>query len=277
MSQMTANNGSETRILLCGCGKMGSALLDGWLESGIGPDRIQIIEPFPSERLLSISNDRGLAVNPPVIRNPSVCVIAVKPQTMDPVLENLAGLDLRGTLILSIAAGVRIARFESAFAGGTPVIRAMPNTPAAIGLGITAIIGNGVVDEHHLATATMLLDAVGATVRVRSEDDMDVVTAISGSGPAYVFLLIEALAEAGERRGLSEQMSLDLALLTVFGAATLASGAERTPEQLRNDVTSPNGTTAAALDVLLEEGSGLPALMERAVEAAEARSRELGG
>ncbi len=277
MSQMKAGNGSETRILLCGCGKMGSALLDGWLESGMGPDRIQIIEPFPSEWLMSISNDRELAVNPPVIRNPSVCVIAVKPQSMDPALENLAGLDLRGTLILSIAAGVRIARFESAFAGGTPVIRAMPNTPAAIGLGITAIIGNGNVDEHHLATATMLLDAVGATVRVRSEDDMDVVTAISGSGPAYVFLLIEALAEAGERRGLSEKMSLDLAMLTVFGAATLANGSARTPEQLRNDVTSPKGTTAAALDVLLEEGSGLPALLDRAVEAAEARSRELGG
>ena len=261
---------------MCGCGKMGSALLDGWLESGIGPDRIQVIEPYPSELLTSISIEKGLAVNPPMVRNPSVCVIAVKPQSMDPVLENLAGLDLCGTLILSIAAGVRIARFESAFADGTPVIRAMPNTPAAIGLGISAIIGNGYVDEHHLATATTLLDAVGATVQVRSEDDMDVVTAISGSGPAYVFLLIEALAEAGERRGFSEQMSLELAVSTVFGAASLAIGSEQTPEKLRNDVTSPNGTTAAALEVLLEDGSGLPALMERAVEAAEARSRELG-
>ena len=255
---------------------MGSALLDGWLESGMSPDRIQVIEPFPSERLTSVSAGHGVDVNPPAIRNPSVCVIAVKPQSIDPVLEHLAGLDLRETLILSIAAGVRIARLESAFRGGTPVIRAMPNTPAAIGLGISAIIGNGYVDEHHLETATGLLDAVGVTVRVRSEDDMDTVTAISGSGPAYVFLLIEALADAGRKHGLSRQMSLDLAMSTVFGAASLANGSERTPEQLRDDVTSPNGTTAAALGVLLEAGSGLSALMDRAVEAAAKRSRELG-
>ncbi len=263
------------RILIYGCGKMGSALLGGWLDSGIDPNRIQVVEPFPSDWLRSVAKDLGVELNPSEPLNPSICVIAVKPQTIGQVLATLGELVQRNTLILSIAAGVRIARLEAAFSDGTPVVRAMPNTPAAIGLGVSAIVGNRSVEERHLRAATLLLDAVGKTVRIDSEDEMDVVTAVSGSGPAYVFLLIEALRDAAKRRGLTAEVSHELAISTVFGAASLARESDRAPDELRHDVTSPNGTTAAALEVLLAPDTGLPTLLDNAVDAAETRSREL--
>lgn len=152
----------------------------------------------------------------------------------------------------------------------------MPNTPAAIGRGITALVGNGAADEGAMALADTLLGAVGATVRLTDEADMDAVTGVSGSGPAYVFLLIEALAGAGEAEGLDPALALRLARATVAGSGALAEASDRDPGQLRIDVTSPNGTTAAALAVLMRPGDGLPPLVAEAVAAAAERSRELG-
>jgi pyrroline-5-carboxylate reductase len=199
-------------------------------------------------------------------------VLAVKPQSMGEALPGLAALGNGTTLFLSIAAGTPIESLEAALGPRSPIVRAMPNTPAAIGRGITALVGNARADEPALALAEALMQAVGRTVRLSDESLMDAVTAVSGSGPAYVFLLIEALAAAGEAEGLGRDLALALARATVAGAGALAESSERSPAELRTDVTSPGGTTAAALAVLTD---GLPPLIRRAVAAAAARSREL--
>ena len=190
-------------------------------------------------------------------------------------LPRLAALGNGDTLFVSIAAGTPIRSFEAALGARTPIVRAMPNTPAAVGRGITALVANAHAGARDLAEA--LMRAVGQTVRLDDEAQMDAVTAVSGSGPAYVFLMIEALAAAGEAEGLSPELALALARATVAGAGALAESNDRAPTALRVDVTSPGGTTAAALAVLMEEGTGLPALVRRGVAAAAARSRELAG
>jgi pyrroline-5-carboxylate reductase len=195
---------------------------------------------------------------------------------MGQALPALAGFGGGGTLFLSVAAGTPIRFYEEVLGAQTPVIRAMPNTPAAIGRGITAICGNARASEAHMALAEALLSAVGEVVRLAGEHQMDAVTAVSGSGPAYVFLLIEALAAAGEAEGLPADLALRLAKATVAGAGALAEAAGESPAQLRVNVTSPGGTTAAALKVLMDEARGLPALLREAVHAAAERGRELG-
>lgn len=274
---MTDGQSVDGGLLLCGCGKMGSALLDGWLAGGLDPGSIHVVEPYPSTWLESLARETGLGLNAALPEAPGVCIIAVKPQVMESALQGLRSLGTGETLVLSIAAGVRIRTIERAFGGAVPVIRAMPNTPAAIRMGVTAIIGNARVSDRHMADAEQLLGAVGETVRLESEDDMDVVTAVSGSGPAYVFLMIEALAAAGEKAGLSPEMALSLARSTVSGAGALASSSGEPPSRLRENVTSPNGTTAAALEILMRPSGGLHSLMDQAVIAARDRSRELGG
>ena len=259
-------------LVLLGCGKMGSALLRGWLAGGLPPAAVHVIEPRPSDWLLGT----GVAVNGPLPEAPAVALVAVKPQMMGEALPAMVSLGGGRTLILSIAAGTSLRAFEAAFGAGTPVVRAMPNTPAAIGRGITAIIGNDQATDAQLALAEALLLAVGEVVRLDSEGQMDAVTAVSGSGPAYVFHLIEALAEAGEAEGLSPELSLQLARATVAGAGALAQETGTDPGQLRRDVTSPNGTTQAGLGVLMDEAAGLPPLIRRTVRAAAARSEELG-
>jgi pyrroline-5-carboxylate reductase len=195
---------------------------------------------------------------------------------MGAALPTIAAMGGGATLVLSIAAGTTIATYEGVFGPGTPVVRAMPNTPAAVGRGISAITGNDAATEAHLALAEALLSAVGQVVRLEGEHQMDAVTAVSGSGPAYVFHLIETLAAAGEAEGLPPALSMQLARATVAGAGALAEVAAETPTQLRINVTSPAGTTAAALAVLMDEASGFPALLKRAVKAAADRGRELG-
>ena len=194
---------------------------------------------------------------------------------MGAALPDVAALGGGKTLVISVAAGTPIARFEQVFGPGTPVIRAMPNTPAAIGRGITAIIGNATATETHLALAEELLSGIGQVVRLENESQMDAVTAVSGSGPAYVFHLIETLAAAGVAEGLSSELAMTLAKATVGGAGDLAEQASEDPGQLRVNVTSPNGTTQAALEVLMNETNGFPALLKRAVKAAADRSKEL--
>jgi pyrroline-5-carboxylate reductase len=231
-----------------------------------------VLDPNPSGWLKA----QGVHLNAPLPEDPAIVLIAVKPQMMGAALPQLAALGGGGTLFLTVAAGTTIATYEAVLGAATPIVRAMPNTPAAIGRGITAITGNGQATEAHLALAEALLSAVGQVVRIGGEHQMDAVTAVSGSGPAYVFHLIETLAAAGVAEGLPTALAMQLAKATVAGAGALAEAAEEDPAQLRINVTSPGGTTAAALKVLMDEGRGFPALLKEAVHAAAERGRELG-
>ncbi|WP_322895168.1 MULTISPECIES: pyrroline-5-carboxylate reductase [unclassified Yoonia] len=268
---MTMNDVAERGLVLLGCGKMGSAMLAGWLRGGLPPTSVYVIDPHPSDWL----QQQGVHIGADLPDSPAIVVIAVKPQMMQAALPDVKALGTGKTLVISIAAGTPLAAFEAAFGPATPVIRAMPNTPAAIGRGITAVIGNAKATTADLALAEVLMQAIGQTVRLDDESQMDAVTAVSGSGPAYVFHMIEALAAAGVAAGLPAQMAMDLAKATVGGAGQLAETADEDPAQLRKNVTSPNGTTQAGLEVLMDDANGLPDLMRRTVAAAAARSKEL--
>lgn len=258
-------------LILIGAGRMGGAMLDGWLRDGLPAASVWVVDPHPPERLGTL----GLHLNEPLPESPAVVVIAVKPQLLDSAIATLQPLAGGPALFVSVVAGVRMARFE-ALGHGTPVVRAMPNTPAAIGQGISALIANAAAGEAGLAEAEALLTSVGDTVRLEHEDQIDAVTAVSGSGPAYAFHLIEALAEAGEAEGLAPDLALRLARATVAGAGALAVQSGEAPAALREAVTSPGGTTLAGLTVLMDRDTGLPPLIRKTVAAAAARSRELG-
>ena len=259
------------RLVLLGCGRMGSAMLEGWLARGLEPRQVTVIDPQPSDWLVGLAG-HGLALNPEELGEATVAVLAVKPQIMTEAAPRLGPLARGPTLFLSVAAGTPIHAFEEIFGAETPIVRAMPNTPAAIGEGISALIGNARAGEGEMAKAEALMRAVGRTVRLDSEAQMDAVTGLSGSGPAYVFHLIEAMAAAGEAEGLAPDLAMALARGTVAGAGALAGRSAESAERLRANVTSPGGTTAAGLEVLMAE---LPDLMRRTVRAAAERSREL--
>ncbi|MDR0808547.1 MAG: pyrroline-5-carboxylate reductase [Gemmobacter sp.] len=262
----------ERGLVMLGCGKMGSAMLEGWLARGMPLGAVWVLDPNPSDWL----KVAGVHLNAGLPAAPAIVLLAVKPQMMAVALPQVTALGNGDTLILSIAAGTTIASFESVFGAATPIIRAMPNTPAAVGRGITAISGNAHASEADMALAESLLSAVGEVVRLEGEDQIDVVTAVSGSGPAYVFHLIEALAAAGVAEGLPSGLAMRLARATVCGAGELAYRAPETAAQLRINVTSPGGTTAAALTVLMDGETGFPSLLRQAVKAAAQRGRELG-
>ncbi|MDU8911766.1 pyrroline-5-carboxylate reductase [Aestuariicoccus sp. MJ-SS9] len=258
-------------LVLLGCGKMGSAMLQGWLQRGLPPSSVWVIDPNPSQWL----RDRNVHLNRDLPPDPAVVLVAVKPQMMGDALPGMQALGNGSTLFISVAAGTPLATFAATLGDRTPIIRAMPNTPAAVGAGITAIIGNDRTSAADLDLAEELLSAVGEVVRLDSEDQMDAVTGVSGSGPAYVFHMIECLAAAGEAQGLAPDLAMQLAKATVAGAGQLAMQAAETPEQLRVNVTSPNGTTQAGLEVLMDADAGLPPLIRATVKAAADRSREL--
>jgi pyrroline-5-carboxylate reductase len=260
---------NEGGLVLLGCGKMGSAMLAGWLARGLDPTRTWVVEPQPSEWL----KVQGVNLNAALPDTAAVVLIAVKPQMIAAALPSLARLS---ALFVTVAAGTRIAAYEAALGAGIRLVRAMPNTPAAVGRGITAILGNAHATPHDMTQAETLLSAVGQVVRLDGEHQMDAVTAVSGSGPAYVFHLIEALAAAGAAEGLPEGLAMQLARATVTGAGELAHQSPESAAQLRVNVTSPGGTTAAALGVLMDADAGFPALLRQAVHAAAARGRELG-
>lgn len=268
---MDMNDVAARGLVLLGCGKMGSAMLAGWLRNGLPPASVWVIDPKPSDWLKA----QGVHIGVDLPDNPAIAIVAVKPQMMAAALPDMKVLGNGKTLVISIAAGTPIATFAAMLGDRTPIIRAMPNTPAAIGRGITALIGNKNAGADDMDLAEALLSAIGQTVRLDHEDQMDAVTAVSGSGPAYVFHLIETLAAAGQAQGLSADLAWQLARATVGGAGTLAEEADETPAQLRVNVTSPNGTTQAALEVLMDEDTGFPALLKRAVAAAATRSQEL--
>ena len=259
-------------LILIGCGKMGSAMLSGWLASGIPAASIWISDPQPSAWLAKT----GVNVNKSLPKSPAVCLVAVKPQIIFEALSNFNDYKKSDTLFISIAAGIKLKQLEQAISSTSKIIRAMPNTPSAVGKGITALIGNSVAKDEHMEIAKNLLEEISEVVEIESEDQMDIVTGLSGSGPAYVFYLIEALANAGRELGLSEDKALHLAKATVAGSGILAMSSLEHPSVLRENVTSPNGTTQAGLDVLMDQKNGLKPLMERTVEAAARRSKELG-
>ncbi|PRY79753.1 pyrroline-5-carboxylate reductase [Yoonia maritima] len=268
---MDMNDVATRGLVLLGCGKMGSAMLAGWLRNGLPPKSVWVIEPNPSDWLKS----QGVNMGGDLPKDPAIALVAVKPQMMADALPDVKSLGDGKTLVISVAAGTPIRTFEEMLGDKTPIIRAMPNTPAAIGHGITALIGNAKAMPDDMDLAEALLWSIGQTVRLDNEGQMDAVTAVSGSGPAYVFHMIETLAAAGEAEGLPAELAMELAKATVGGAGDLAENADEDPTQLRVNVTSPNGTTQAALEVLMDDETGLGALMRRAVAAAAARSREL--
>lgn len=264
-------------LVLAGAGNMGSALLSGWLGQGLDPARVIVQDPSPPPRAEELIRLQGIirqAAITSLPEPPAVIVVAVKPQAIDEVFPPLARLAGPRTVVLSIAAGRTMAGFERHLPQGAAVVRSMPNTPAAIGRGITVAVANQNVTPAQRATCDQLLRAVGEVAWVDEEGLLDAVTAVSGSGPAYVFYLAECLAEAGVKAGLQPQLADKLARWTVSGAGELLHRSDIGSDRLRQNVTSPGGTTFAALQVLMAD-DGLAKLMHEAVAAATARSREL--
>ena len=265
-------------LLLAGAGNMGSAMLAGWLQEGLAPAQILVQDPAPPARATELLARHGLTAQAAVgalSDPPAVIVVAVKPQVMDEVLPGLAKLAGKSTVVLSIAAGRTIAGFARHLPEGSAVVRAMPNTPAAVGRGITVGVPNAHVTARQRATCDALLRAIGEVSWIDDESLIDAVTAVSGSGPAYVFYLAECLADAAVKAGLPPELAQKLARTTVAGSGELLHRSDLGADVLRQNVTSPGGTTYAALQVLTARNGGLKELMREAVAAAARRSREL--
>lgn len=267
-------------IVLAGCGKMGEAMLTGWLEQGLEPGNITIIEPNEqtAEHLIQTYGVTAFA-GPELIEDgfqPDFVIFAVKPQMMDVVAPAYARFASPATAFVSIAAGKTVGYFTQILGEEAAIVRAMPNTPAAVRRGITVAYPNARISENQRQTCHQLLQAVGSVEWTDDEGIIDSVTALSGGGPAYVFLLTEVMAEAGRQAGLPDALAEKLARETVSGAGELMRQSNDTPETLRKNVTSPAGTTAEALAVLMAD-DGFQPLMTRAIAAAKKRSQELSG
>jgi pyrroline-5-carboxylate reductase len=263
-------------VLLFGAGNMGGAMLRGWLTLGLPPQRVAIVDPAPRENIAALE-DQGVLFNPdPDGFRPSVLLLAVKPQMFADVADTLRAYLPQEAVLVSVLAGTTMAQLEAVCPAGQPVLRVMPNTPAAIGQGMSVLYANAHVSAEQKSEAESLMAAIGDTAWIEDEALMDAVTAVSGSGPAYVFYLAEALAEAGAKAGLPADLADQLARQTVSGAGALIAATGTDPAELRRNVTSPNGTTAAALAVLMSE-NGLGPLLVDAVDAAKRRSEELAG
>jgi pyrroline-5-carboxylate reductase len=263
-------------LVLVGAGKMGSAMLDGWFARGLDPKKIIVIEPQPVKALKALAR-RGVKFNPKdKVGVASAIVIAVKPQSAPEAVPPLARYIDKTTLVLSIMAGRTIGFLEKSLPTGTAIVRAMPNTPAAIGRGISVAVPNAKISMRQRKQASDLLAAIGKVEWVGDETLMDAVTALSGSGPAYIFLLAECMARAGVAAGLPKELATRLARETVAGSAELLHRSDLDAATLRQNVTSPGGTTAAALEVLMGPG-GFDQLLTQAIAAATRRSRDLAG
>ncbi len=270
---------AQASIALVGAGRMGGAMLRGWLDLGLAAERLSVFDPQPGEDIATLCAARGLALNPPAERvgEVDIVVLAVKPQMLDAVAPGVVPMVGARTLVLSVIAGKTFADLAARLPAAGAIVRAMPNTPAAVGRGITGVALRGPLAAERRESVDRLLQAVGRVEWLDDEGLLDAVTAVSGSGPAYVFYLAECLAKAGERAGLDPGLAMRLARATVEGAGELMyreAGVE--PAMLRRNVTSPGGTTAAGLEILAGPG-GLEALMERTVAAAKRRAEELAG
>lgn len=267
------------KVVLVGCGNMGRAMLSGWLTAGrLAQEDVAVVEPFAENaerarklgvRVLAEPESLGDEVRPELI------VLAMKPQSVGEVVPSYRRFAETGSAFVSVAAGTSIASFEALLGSDTPILRCMPNTPASIGRGMMVLVSNANVDAPTERFVTDLLSASGEVARIGDEKLMDAVTAVSGSGPAYLFHFVECLTRAGEKAGLPGDVAALLARQTAFGAASLIVETGEEPGELRRQVTSPNGTTQAALDVLMG-GDRLQKILDEAVEAARARSVELG-
>lgn len=259
-------------VLLVGCGKMGGALLEGWLKAGM-VGHVDVVEPqsgqIPDDGRVSHVADVG-----ELTAKPDVVVLAVKPQYMDAAIDHYRRFVRPGCVFLSIAAGKTLTYLQRHLGEHAAIVRAMPNTPAAIGKGISVLVADADASVEQKTICEHLMEAVGSTEWVDDEAMIDVVTALSGGGPAYVFLLIETLAASGARAGLPPDLAMHLARQTVIGSGALAEASADEPAQLRRNVTSPQGTTEAALKVLMAD-TGVQPIFDRAIQAATDRSREL--
>ncbi|MFZ1680250.1 MAG: pyrroline-5-carboxylate reductase [Rhizobiaceae bacterium] len=263
-------------IILVGCGNMGFAMLKGWLDAGkLAPRDVTVFEPNAALAERAGALGARIGTDPGSVTAADTVVLAVKPQAVAATLAEWRHLGNGPTLFLTVAAGTRIALYEAILGAATPVLRCMPNTPAAIGMGMMVTVGNAHVSSAQRAEAHDLLSASGAMAEIDNEDLMDAVTAVSGSGPAYLFHFIEALTAAARSVGLPDGIAGQLAMQTIHGAASLAAQSPDSPARLREQVTSPNGTTAAALSVLMGD-KALETLLTRAVIAARDRGVELG-
>lgn len=276
---MTDGSATDGPILLAGAGQMGGAMLSAWIDAGIPVHRLAVVDPRPTDALIAQLEAAGIALNPPAParRHAEILILAVKPQLLDEAAPALAHVVGPGTVVVSVLAGKTLADLRRTFPGAGAVVRAMPNTPAAIRRGITGVAAEPQISQAQRAAVRTLLSAVGHVEWLDDEASIDAVTAVSGSGPAYVFHLAECLAQAGVAAGLDPAVAGRLARATVEGAgALMAARPEDAPESLRRNVTSPGGTTAAALAVLMRD-DGLAALLEAAVMAAKRRAGALSG
>lgn len=271
---------TEKPLILAGCGNMGGALLDGWLKSGLSPDAVMIVDPVMTEAGTAPAGIACVAqVGDLPDCAPAMVMLAVKPQIMESVAAGyIDWVKASGAAVISIAAGVGMASYEAWFGAETPLIRVMPNTPAAVGAGMSLLLKNDAVSDELAKLSEIMLHTVGESIWVATEDQIDALVGVTGSGPAYVFLLIECIAAAAQKTGLSAEQAKLAARQTVFGAALLADQQpDVDPAELRRRVTSPGGVTQAALDVLMAEGRGLPDLFPEAMDAGERRNAELSG
>lgn len=266
-------------VVLLGCGKMGSAMLEGWLKLGLPADKAVVLDPNLSAEAVAALAAKGVSVNPELsaIATPAVLLLAVKPQVAPDALPAVAPLVKHCTLVVSVMAGRPIAFMAGIFGAEAAIVRSIPNTPAAIGRGVSVAVAAPTVTQAQKDLTAALLGAIGIVEWVDDEALMDAATAVSGSGPAYAFLLTEVMAKAGAAAGLPPDLAARIARATVAGAGALMDDSDLPAATLRQNVTSPGGTTAAALAILMDEGRGFPPLMVEAVAAATRRGKELAG
>ena len=271
---MTVEKKINKRIKIIGCGKMASAILDAWLKKSISPQDIYVDDPKPSEWLLK-KKKHGLNINTKADVSFDYCFIGVKPQSLDEIKLKLKGLSKKNVTFVSMLAGIKIKRLEDIIGKDESIVRIMPNLPAEILKGVTAVKENKRVEPKQSKNLALLLEAFGETVNFVEESKFDAVTAISGSGPAYIFLIAELMTEVGINLGLSYDEAFKLVKHTIDGAGSLIVNSSLKPQKLRENVTSPGGTTHEALAVLMNKDNGLPKIFSAAIKAAAQRSKEL--
>ena len=271
---MTAEKKINQRIKIIGCGKMASAILDAWLKKSISPQNIYVDDPKPSEWLLE-KKKHGLNINTKADVSFDYCFIGVKPQSLDEIKLKLKGLSKKNVTFVSMLAGIKINRLEDIIGKNESIVRIMPNLPAEILKGVTAVKENKRVEPKQSKNLALLLEAFGETVKIVEERKFDAVTALSGSGPAYIFLIAELMTEVGINLGLSYDEAFKLVKHTIDGAGSLIVNSSLKPQKLRENVTSPGGTTHEALAVMMNKDNGLPKIFSAAIKAAAQRSKEL--
>ena len=271
---MTEETKVNKRIKIIGCGKMASAILDAWLKKSISPQDIYVDDPKPSKWLLE-KKKHGLNINTKADVSFDYCFIGVKPQSLDEIKLKLKGLSKKNVTFVSMLAGIKINRLEDIIGKDESIVRIMPNLPAEILKGVTAVKENKRVEPKQSKNLAILLEAFGETVKFVEESKFDAVTAISGSGPAYIFLIAELMTEVGINLGLSYDEAFKLVKHTIDGAGSLMVNSSLKPQKLRENVTSPGGTTHEALAVMMNKDNGLLKIFSAAIKAAAQRSKEL--